>query len=168
MTLTFLKSPRGADPVVVEGRFKVPPERLFRAWTTPEDLLNWFGGDNMLETAKVDLRTGGSWHFTFEEKDGTRDVLHGEYLEVEAPSRLVFSWRHHKLTEAGRGEDTPASEVTLTFEADGEETFMRLVHRHVESEGSRSNIGGGWEASFSKIRALVEETATETAPLETA
>lgn len=167
MTLAFLKSPRGSDPVIVEGRFKASPERLYRAWTTPEEILKWFGG-SMLETATIDLRPGGAWCFTFEEKDGARDVLHGEYLEIVAPERLVFSWRHHKLTRAGKGEETPASEVAVSFEPDGEGTLMRLIHRQVASEGARFNIGGGWNTSFDRIRAMVETDGIRTSPLETA
>lgn len=43
MTLPFLKSALGTEPVVVEGIFAASVERVYRAWTEPEELKAWFG-----------------------------------------------------------------------------------------------------------------------------
>ncbi len=42
MTLAFLKSAPGAEPVIVEGLIAAPVSRVYRAWTDPEDIENWF------------------------------------------------------------------------------------------------------------------------------
>lgn len=151
MTTHFLKSPPGADPIVVEGHFKATPERVFRAWTTEEDLLQWLGTHD-LEAAQIDARVGGSWKFTFRKGDGGHDILHGQYLAVDAPRQLTFSWQHYSLTEAGPGEESPVSEVSVSFEAVDGGTFVRLTHTLVGSDGARFNIGGGWETSFGRMR----------------
>lgn len=158
MTFAYLKSPNGADPIIVEGIFPASPERVFRAFTTPEDLVQWFGS-HALEKAEVDLRVGGSWTFTFVEKDGERDILHGQYEEIEPGHSLVFTWRHHKETTSGKGEISPASEVAVYFTAVEDGTRVRLIHSMVESEGSRLNICGGWDACFGDLARVLQSDA---------
>ncbi|MEO9903878.1 SRPBCC domain-containing protein [Nisaea sp.] len=150
MTFAYLKSPHGADPIIVEGTFPASPERVFRAFTDPEELVQWFG-NKALKTAKVDLKVGGSWTFTFAEKDGERDVLQGQYEEIDPGRILVFTWRHHKETATGKGETSPASEVAIYFTEVADGTRVRLSHSMVESESTRLNICGGWDACFSDL-----------------
>ena len=73
MTFAYLKSPHGADPIIVEGTFPASPERGVQGLYYAEDLVQWFG-NHALEKAEVDLRVGGSWIFTFAEQDGERDI----------------------------------------------------------------------------------------------
>tara|TARA_E500000318_G_scaffold55810_1_gene51846 strand:- start:16889 stop:17389 length:501 start_codon:yes stop_codon:yes gene_type:complete len=158
MTFAYLKSPHGADPIIVEGTFPASPERVFRAFTMPEQLVQWFG-NHTLEKAEVDLRVGGSWTFTFAEKDGERDILHGQYEEIDPGRILVFSWRHHKETASGKGEISPASEVAVYFTAVEDGTRVRLIHSMVESESSRLNICGGWDACFGDLERVLQSDA---------
>ena len=61
MTPPFLRSAPGSDPIVVEGTFAASPERVFRAWTRPEEVRKWFGQQpDSLESAEIDLRVGGA------------------------------------------------------------------------------------------------------------
>jgi len=107
----------------VTRRFDVPPERVFDAWLDPETVRNWFGpGLGEMTRVEVDPRVGGSFSFV-QRRDG-EDIDHiGEYLEVDRPRRLVFTW-------GIAGESSPddsrvaldfvplpnGSEVTLTHE----------------------------------------------------
>lgn len=158
MTFAYLKSPHGADPIIVEGTFPASPERVFRAFTAPEDLVQWFG-NHALEKAEVDLKVGGNWTFTFAEKDGERDVLQGQYEEIEPCQTLVFTWRHHKETAAGKGAQSPQSEVAVYFTAVEEGTRVRLIHSMVEGESSRLNICGGWDACFGDLDRILQSDA---------
>lgn len=157
MTLAFLKSPEGADPIVVEGTFKGTPDRVFRAWTTPDEVKKWFGQrPDSLASAEIDLQVGGVWRFAFEAMEAHQDVLGGTYAAVEPASRLAFSWIHERIFPDGRVEKTPASEVTVTFEAVGEGTFVRLVHSAIRSEDARKGVGSGWSSSFASIQAVFQ------------
>ena len=157
MNLSVLKSPQGADPVILESEFSAPVSRLFKAWTSPEDIKQWFGsGDSGPELARVDLQEGGEWEFVFPEKDGQRDSLSGRYLRIEQDKLLEFTWIHTRRSGSGDIEQSTESVVSVEFEERPAGTFSRLIHKGVDAETSRTNIGGGWVMSLHKIKRLVE------------
>ena len=158
MSLTFLKSPEGATPVIVEGTFRATAARMFEAWTTPDDIKQWFGpGPGHLDTVEVDLTEGGSWRFAYGmNEEGKSHQLSGHYEEIEAPRRLVYSWVHTVAFEDGRQESTDASKVTVTFEDRDDGAFVRLVHEAIKTEDGRLGVGGGWNGSFVRLQAALE------------
>jgi len=157
MNLPFLKTPRGEDPIILESEFSVPAERLFKAWTIPDDIKQWFGADaGGPESAMVDLKEGGIWEFTFMEKDGETSSLSGRYLHIEQNKLLEFTWVHILKRSDGSTKQSGESVVRVEFEDRPSGAFSRLVHEGVSAESSRNNIGGGWCSSFSKIKELLE------------
>jgi uncharacterized protein YndB with AHSA1/START domain len=70
-----------------------PRERVWREWTEPEAFADWFGGPEAevpLATVAMDVRPGGAWRATM--LYGGREIRWtGEYREVVAPERLVFT-----------------------------------------------------------------------------
>lgn len=157
MNLAFLKSPHGEEPIIVEALFKVSPARLFKAWTTPDDIKRWFGSEkNCLETAEIELKVGGTWRFIFPEKDGQQDCLSGRYLTIEENKKLEFSWVHTRKLADGSEEESAESKVSVIFEARETGSFSRLVHETVSTEGARLNIGEGWNTTFHHIQDMVK------------
>jgi len=153
----FLKSPKGQDPVVVEGVFRTSCERLFQAWTNADDVLQWFGpGDPGLETAKIDLKTGGIWEFAYAERDGKTDTLSGEYVEITPNERLIFTWTHRRRDRHGQSETTHPSLVTVEFEDIGDSVRMRLTHENIRSEDGRLGVTDGWSATFQRLGQLIK------------
>jgi uncharacterized protein YndB with AHSA1/START domain len=67
------------------------PERVFESFTTPEELAAWWGSDDTYHTERwtVDLRPGGRWHCHV---DGHRSTVGGEYLVVDPPRLLEYTW----------------------------------------------------------------------------
>jgi uncharacterized protein YndB with AHSA1/START domain len=163
MTLPFLKSPEGQEPVLVEGEFAAAPARMFRAWTDPDELKSWFGrGPGSIESAQVDVRVGGTWRFDLGAGDGNRDVLFGEYLAVEPNRRLVFSWRHERTDASGRVETSAPSQVTVTFEPVDAGVRVKLVHAAIAGSDGRIGVGTGWSASFATLSERFGAMATAT------
>jgi uncharacterized protein YndB with AHSA1/START domain len=85
-----------AEPVIeITRAFDAPRERVWREWTEPERFADWFGGpasDVPLDSVAMDVRPGGAWRLTMFAEPGRRRIdWHGEYLEVDEPSRLVMS-----------------------------------------------------------------------------
>jgi uncharacterized protein YndB with AHSA1/START domain len=86
-----------SDPVhaIVLRRFNVAAERVFDAWFDPVWLGQWMFGPNIRDERIVQLelepRVGGKFSFVVN-RNGT-DVDHvGEYLEIDRPRLLVFTW----------------------------------------------------------------------------
>jgi uncharacterized protein YndB with AHSA1/START domain len=85
-----------ADPIIEITRvFDAPRERVWQEWTEPERFADWFGGvtaDVPLDTVAMEVKPGGAWRLTMFAEPGRRRIdWHGEYLEVDEPSRLVLS-----------------------------------------------------------------------------
>jgi uncharacterized protein YndB with AHSA1/START domain len=86
--------------VVVVRRFDASPERVFDVWLDPEIARRWLfstpGGE--IVRAEVDPRVGGRFNFT-DRRDG-KEIEHvGEYLEIDRPSRLVFTFAVPKYSD---------------------------------------------------------------------
>ena len=147
--MTFLKTPLGEEPVIVEGRFEASPQRVFRAWTDPSEIPKWFGpGDNKVKSARIDLRVGGNWRFDYGRREGQLDWFEGEYLEVVPDRRLVFTWKHTREYDDGRIEETAASKVSIDIDEIDQSSSVRLVHEAIVQAEGRTGVGQGWEGTF--------------------
>ncbi len=74
-------------------RFQAAPERVFDAWLDPDRAGQWLfaTASGQMIRVEIDPRPGGSFNFT--RRDGGDDVEHvGEYLEIDRPRRLVFTF----------------------------------------------------------------------------
>ncbi|MDG2286389.1 MAG: SRPBCC domain-containing protein [Alphaproteobacteria bacterium] len=141
-------------------RFTHSRDKVFRAWSDPSLVIRWFGGadDNPIKVT-MDCRTGGAYQIIFSEASR----IEGEYLAVERPARLVFSWRHVQTLDDGAENATPESQVTVTFEEAGEEageesgdeTELTVLHERLSSEAGRAGVSAGWLECFDKIDALL-------------
>lgn len=112
-----------ADPILVtvERRIAAPPERVFDAWLDPESVGRWLfatpGG--VMERVEIDARVGGA--FLIVERRGDELAEHfGEYLEIDRPHRLAFTFA------AMRGSGT--TRVAVTIVPEGEGSHVTLVH----------------------------------------
>ena len=119
------------------------PETVFEFFTDPALMLRWKGIDATLEPVP-----GGTYRVVM----NGRDTVLGRYVEVEPPTRVVFTWGFE-------GEGSPVApgastvEVTLTA-ADGG-TLLRLVHTDLP-EPSRDLHGRGWDHYCARLRAAAE------------
>lgn len=81
--------------VRVTRRYSVSPERVFDAWLDPEKIGRWMFGpalrDEEIIRIELDPRVGGSFSFVVRRQGEEIDHI-GEYLEIDRPRRLVFTW----------------------------------------------------------------------------
>jgi len=104
-----------ASHIEQEIHIQAPPEVVFSFFTDPVQHPRWIG-----RQAKLDPRPGGIYWC---EVDDTHTVV-GEYLSVEPPRRVVFTWGF-----AGNDDVPPGSStVTVTLTPDSGGTHLRLVH----------------------------------------
>ena len=109
------------------------PQTVFRSWTMPELMAGWLSPAGRAEVS-ADVRVGG--RFSLVMVGDERRIDHeGEYLEVQPPHRLVFTWR------SAYTDDLP-SVVTVLLEAMGESTRLVLTHEQLPAHSVASHAGG--------------------------
>jgi len=123
--------------LVTRRTIRASAVRLFDAWTQPEQLRAWWGPRPVTcSGAEVDLRVGGRYRIDNALPDGKTLTIEGEFQVVEAPHRLVYTWR------AG---DDQASLVTVRFEPRGDATEVIVIHEQIPNETVRESHEGGWK-----------------------
>jgi uncharacterized protein YndB with AHSA1/START domain len=106
--------------VLWERTFDAPRALVFDVMTKPEHLPKWMANYGYQLDATADLRAGGSYRNFFHGGSGPNFALYGEFREIDAPSRIVF-------TENMEGMDGPPSVNVATFEERDGRTYMRMV-----------------------------------------
>jgi uncharacterized protein YndB with AHSA1/START domain len=140
-----------AEPKISITRvFAAPRERVWREWTEPERFADWFGGGDTqvpLASVSMDVRKGGAWRATMLVGPGRREIRwKGEYREVVAPERLVF-------TLSDRPDEVYALvTVVLTDLGDGR-TEMRFSQRGGPPPDQWRRARDGWSSFFDRIEA---------------
>ena len=124
--------------VLARVEIAVPPERVFRALTT-EELTKWWGADDMYRTTgfSIDLRPGGKWRSDGRGADGSDFHVEGEVLEVDAPKRLVQTWKPS-------WETGPATTIVYTLDPIEGGTRVTVRHSGFVDPTSCDGHANGW------------------------
>jgi uncharacterized protein YndB with AHSA1/START domain len=131
------------DAVEREVRIAARPETVFEFFTDPEKMIRWKG-----RRAELDPRPGGVYRVEINEQA----VALGEYVEVDPPGRIVFTWGWEGQ-ESGRGEHAVppgSSRVEITLEPHGDGTLVRLRHLDLPPQ-SREIHGQGWDLYMGRL-----------------
>jgi uncharacterized protein YndB with AHSA1/START domain len=137
--------------VLITRIFEAPRERVFKAWTDPDEIATWYGPehfDTPRERIHIDLRVGGRYELTMIRRDGRAELTIGyDILELVEPELIVL--RSDPMPQAGMHEPT----VTRVELHDlGGRTRMTLTDGpYPESEHAEA----GWSAAFDKLATLV-------------
>jgi uncharacterized protein YndB with AHSA1/START domain len=129
--------------------FAAARERVWREWTEPERFADWFGGkecDVPLWTVSMDLRPGGEWRATMFCGPDRREIRwNGQYHEVAAPERLVFT-----ITDQPGGDRYELVAVVLADLGDGR-TEMHFAQRGHQRPDEYDRAQQGWGTFFARI-----------------
>ena len=127
------------DAVEVEVRIAASPETVFDFFTEPDRMIQWMG-----RKAELDPRPGGSFYCDI----NAEAVACGEYVAVEPPNRVVFTW-------GWSGEDSVVkpggSTVEVLLSADGDGTQVRLIHSDLPTAESAEKHGYGWRHYLDRL-----------------
>lgn len=128
-------------------RIKGRREDVFEAWTDAEIFKRWWGPPGTTTTAaEIDAQVGGSYRITMRLSDGDTVYLKGRFVEVERPSKLVYTWAWEEDDGVG-----PESRVTVAFVAVGDETDVTVHHEQLPNEESRDRHSHGWIGCFDNL-----------------
>jgi uncharacterized protein YndB with AHSA1/START domain len=123
-----------SDPtsvVELQVRLGAPPDEVFLYLTDAERYVRWQG-----VKAELDPRPGGMYRVWMD----ADTVARGEYVEVESPRRVVFTWGW----EGNDGVPPGSTTVELTPEADGEGTVLSLRHTGLPDGEATAMHEEGW------------------------
>jgi uncharacterized protein YndB with AHSA1/START domain len=139
--------------VLITRIFDAPRERVFKAWTDPDEVAAWYGPEHFdapRERIHIDLRIGGRWELTMVRRGGDGEFAIGyEIVELVEPALLVL--RSDPMPEMGMHEPTV---TRVEFHDHGAKTRMTLSDGPYPPEG-RGHAEAGWSAAFEKLAALV-------------
>jgi uncharacterized protein YndB with AHSA1/START domain len=135
--------------LVVRRTIRASAQRLFDAWTRPEQLLKWWGPAHVeCAGAEVDLRVGGQYRIGNRLPDGQVLWIAGEFEEVAPPRRLVYTWRLGP--RAGDPE-----RVTVRFEPREGGTEVIVVHERLLDQSVRDQHERGWIGCLDGLEAYL-------------
>jgi uncharacterized protein YndB with AHSA1/START domain len=139
--------------ILITREFAAPRHLVWEAWTNPDLIRRWWHANRGEVTlVDVDLRVGGQWRYVMKTGDGHEVGFHGEYREVEAPARLVY-------TEVYEGFPDAEALTTITFsEEDGRTTATMLVE-HDTKEHRDAHVDSGMEDGLQDALDLMEQVA---------
>ena len=134
-----------------------PREKLYRAWTDPTLLKQWFAPlPYTTPVAELDVRPGGSAFIVMRGPDGKDLPNHGVYLDVVPNQRLVSTDAYVK---AWKPSEKPFMTLILTFEDEGGKTryTARVRHWTVADREAHEKMGfhQGWGTCANQLTALV-------------
>ena len=131
-----------------------PPQRVFAALTEPTEVTKWFGprGFTMTEI-ELSLRVGGGYRFTMHPPEGEPFHLSGDFLEIDAPHRLAYTFRYEEPDP-----DDRETTVRLTLLPVGDGTEVLLRQGEFATTARLELHRAGWMDSLDKLRAVVERS----------
>ena len=141
------KSPARAIADVTYGtilanvEIAAPPERVFRALTSPEEIVRWWGSEELYKTTKwtSDFRVGGEWCAEGQGSDGSKFTVAGKYLEIDPPRKIVQTWQPDF-------DDNQVTTITYVLEPIDAGTRVTLRHDGFATRAqSCRNHAIGWE-----------------------
>ena len=146
--------------IVITRVFDAPRELVWKAWTDPELLGQWWGPKGFTSPVnKIDLRVGGKYLSCMRSPEGQDFWSTGVYREIVPPERLVCT---DSFADAD-GNPVPASYygmpgewpaeavITLTLEDEGGKTKLTLRHAGLPADENADMAQTGWAESLDKL-----------------
>ena len=172
MTTTIKLPPITDCEVVITRIIKAPRERVFKAWTDPREMAQWWGPKTFTNpVCEMDVRPGGAYRIVMRSPDGVDYPLKGVYREVVRPERLVMTmdlsehpdaW--HDMLDPGRDKSKGRPPLyplcTVSFEDAGEGNTRLTIRMSFASPTLRNamvkmGMEAGWGQSLDRLEALV-------------
>lgn len=139
--------------VLITRIFDASREQVFRAWTDPDEVAQWYGPEHMSaprERVNIDLRVGGRWELTMVRADGAGEFAIGyDIVELVEPELIVL--RSDPMPEMGMHEPTV---VRVELHDHGPKTRMTLTDGPYPAGGGHAEAG--WNAALEKLAAVVQ------------
>ena len=136
--------------IELERRIAARPETVFSFFTDAERYMQWQGVD-----AELDARPGGVFRVTVTGR--SHMVAKGQFVEVDPPTRIVFTWGWEPIDAlpSGMREVAPGtSTVEVVLVPDGDATVLRMRHSGLPTAAACDRHTDGWGVSLGRLVAV--------------
>jgi uncharacterized protein YndB with AHSA1/START domain len=138
--------------IVMTRVFDAPRELVFEAHTSCEHMSRWWGPRKYdVANCDIDFRPGGTWRIVHRGPEGDETTFYGEYLEIQAPERIVWTFNF---------DDTTGGPETYTFEEhDGRTTIMSRAEfpsKEIRDQVIASGMEGGAAETYDRLDEYLE------------
>ena len=136
----------------LQRHYPVAPEKVWRAWTDPQALAQWWGPGpgEPVSLAELDVRVGGRFRIVFGGPDGKMHECAGVYQEVVPNRKLVFTWSWPNTTPER------ISVVTIEFRRAATGTDLVFRHEQLFDEKARDDHKRGWTGTLDKLEQFLK------------
>jgi glutathione S-transferase len=143
--------------LVMTRRFAAQRELVFTAISQAEHLQHWMCPAGFtVPNATGELRVGGRFRVEMVSPEGEVFTVGGEYLLIDPPKRLIFTWQWEPGHSMAGIETTVSIELT---ERSGE-TELTMTHFGLPSEAERNSHEQGWTGAYENLKQWVERLST--------
>ena len=116
------------EQILIEREFHAPRHLVYKAYTTPELVRQWWHAKRGEVTrVEIDLRVGGKWRYVMTACGGPEVGFHGEYREVVPGERIVATETYEGVPEGVSEEDATTLNTATFTERDGRTRLTILV-----------------------------------------
>jgi len=138
--------------LVVRRIIRSTPERLFEAWTQPNQLKQWWGPDGVTcIAAEIDLRVGGRYRIANQFPDGSIVWIIGEFQIIDPPHRLSYTWQ---IEESSGSPEL----VNVRFEPRDGATEVIVTHTRIPDRTTRNRHEQGWRGCLDGLAEYLSGT----------
>ena len=160
--MTTQPEPSSDHELVLTRMIDAPREHVYRAWTDPKLLVQWFVPRPWtIARAEVDVRPGGANLIVMRDPDGKEYPNRGVYLEVVPNERIVLT---DAYTEAWKPSEKPFMTAIVTFEDVGGKTKYTARARHWTAEDrekhEKMGFHEGWGQCADQLAEVVAKLRT--------
>ena len=144
--MTTEPTPENDRELVLTRLVDVAPEKLYRCWTEPALLMQWFApAPFTTPSAELDVRAGGANRITMRSPEGQDMPNEGVYLEVVPNEKLVFT---DAFAAGWQPAGKPFMAVELTFAHEGDKTRYTARVRHWTVEACEQHVAMGFHQGW--------------------
>ena len=156
MSCVIELTPIADRELVLTRIIDAPREKLFRAWTDPNLLKQWFAPLPYITTvAELDVRPGGKWRIESHAADGNVYIFVGEYREVSEPEKFVWTFGMENMFFGKTLVETH------TFAEDGAVTHYKSVSNYDSIEDRDGMVASGMEKGMRHGFAVMDQLLAE-------
>ena len=136
----------------LERSLHAPASLVYEACTEPELLAEWWGPNGFTTPGiEIDLRVGGRYRIAMQPPEGELFYLNGEFLEVDPPTRLVYTFRWEDPDP-----DDQETVVTISLRDAGESIELIVDQGPFATEARHDLHHAGWTESLVRLEGALK------------